>query len=82
MQGGLEIACEVVARMPATIKNHMIMDRYLEMVHEFYAEPENEVVLGSFLKSIQDLTTNKIVCPLFNKGKGKMRRQQVVEIET
>ena len=47
VQGGLEIACKVTMRMP--IKNHMLMDRYLELVRPLYAEPKDEIILGSFL---------------------------------
>ena len=49
VQGGLEIACNVTVRTPGTIKNHMLMDRYLEPVRTLYAEPKDEIILGSFL---------------------------------
>ena len=32
VQGGLEIACKVSVKMPGTIKNHLLMDRYFELV--------------------------------------------------
>ena len=38
VQGGLEIACKVTVRIPGTIKNHMLMDRYLALVRTLYAE--------------------------------------------
>ena len=43
VQGELEIACKVTVRMPGTIKNHMLMDRYLELVRTLYAEPKDEL---------------------------------------
>ena len=49
VQGGLEIACKVTVRMPRTIKNHMLMGRYLELVRTLYEEPKDEIILGSFL---------------------------------
>ena len=49
VQGGLEIPCEVTIRMPATIKNHMVVDRFKELLNEFYTEPQEEEILGSFL---------------------------------
>ena len=49
VQGGLEIACKVTVRVPGTIKNYMLMDRYLELVRTLYAEPKDEIILGSFL---------------------------------
>ena len=48
VQGGLEIPCEVTIRMPATIKNHMVVDRFKELLNEFYTEPHEEEILGSF----------------------------------
>ena len=49
VQRGLEIACKVTVRMPVTIKNHILMDRYLELVRTLYAEPKDEIILESFL---------------------------------
>ena len=48
VQGGLEIPCEVTIRMPATIKDHMVVDRFKEFLNEYYTEPQEEVILGSF----------------------------------
>ena len=52
VQGGLEIACKVSVKMPGTIKNHLLMDRYFELVRSLYTEPKNEVILGSFLRPV------------------------------
>ena len=52
VQGGLEIPCKVSVKMPGTMKNHLQMDRYLELVRSLYTEPKNEVVLGSFLRPL------------------------------
>ena len=49
VQVGLEIACKVSVKMPGTIKNHLLMDRYFELVRSLYTEPKNEVILGLFL---------------------------------
>ena len=46
VQGGLKIACEVTVKIPATIKNHMILDRFKEFVNEYYMEPTDEEILG------------------------------------
>ena len=35
--------------MPATIKSHMVLDRFKELLNEFYTEPQEEEILGSFL---------------------------------
>ena len=31
VQGGLEIACKVTVKMVATVKNHMLIERYLQL---------------------------------------------------
>ena len=43
VQGGLEIACEVSVKMPPTLKNHMLIDKYLELVGTLYSETKEEV---------------------------------------
>ena len=49
---GLKIACKVSVKIPGTIKNHLLMDRYFELVISLYTEPKNEVFLGSFLRPV------------------------------
>ena len=49
VKGGLEIPCKVTVKLPATIKNHMILGRYEELVRELYCEPIDKEVMGSFL---------------------------------
>ena len=59
VQGGLETACKVTVKMPGTIRNHMLMDRYLELVRSLYAEPNNEVILGSFMPSTSTINDGR-----------------------
>ena len=54
VQGGLEIACEVSVKMPPTVKNHMLIDKYLELVETLYSEPKEEVIFGSFINRAKD----------------------------
>ena len=49
VHGGLEIACEVTVKIPAAIKNHMILDRFKELVNDYYTEPTDEEILAFFL---------------------------------
>ena len=51
IQGGLEIPGKVTATMPGTVKNHLLIEKYKEIVNERYAEPMDEevLVLASFL---------------------------------
>ena len=50
VQDGLEIACKIIVKLPETVRNHLLMDRYVEIVKVNYIEPKHEVTLGSFLK--------------------------------
>ena len=53
-QGGLEIQCIIKVSMPGTVKGHLLIDRYGEMVDSLYCEPTDEIVMGSYLeKGIQ-----------------------------
>ena len=54
LQGWLEVRCKVTVAMPGTIKNHMLLDRYKELVEKFYIEPKNEIIIGNFLTSIAE----------------------------
>ena len=49
IQGGLKIPAKITVTMPGTVKNHLLMEKYKEIVNKRYAEPKNEEVLGSFL---------------------------------
>ena len=49
VQGGLEIQCKVVVEMHPTVKNNQILERYLSLFDNMYTEPDNEVIVGSFL---------------------------------
>ena len=51
-KGGMEIACLVRTRIPATLKNTKLAEKYLELVRERYTEPNNEKILGCFVANI------------------------------
>ena len=55
VQDGLEICCDVNVRMPATVKNHILFDKYLELVKNLYTERKEEVIFGSFLSRADEL---------------------------
>ena len=59
VQGGLEI--KVIVKLSGTVRNHLLMDRYVKIVKVNYIEPKHEVILGSFLKKSSTATqpTNK-----------------------
>ena len=45
VQESLEIARKVTEKIPATIKNHMILDRFKALVKDYYTEPTDEEIL-------------------------------------
>ena len=80
VQGGLQIACSVVVKMPATVKNHMLIDRYAELVNMRYADPKEEIVLGSFLVAIPSQVKVKISQPKKAKTKNTNKSCRTVDI--
>ena len=53
MQGGLEIPCKITVKLHGTVKNHMLLDQYMQLVNSLYCEPKEEVITGSFLTKTQ-----------------------------
>ena len=49
-QGGLEIPCEVTVSMLGSIKRHMLLQHYQNMVDELYCQPKEDVIKGSFIE--------------------------------
>ena len=54
-QGGLEIPCSVTVSILGTIRNHLLLDRYRELVTELYCEPKNEIIIGNFLSPTEQI---------------------------
>ena len=50
IHGSLEISCDVTVTMPETIDHRLILEKYKKLVCEKYAEPKEEVIIGSFLE--------------------------------
>ena len=51
-QGGLQIPCLVTVTIPGSIKGHMLIQRYQQMVEELYCAPKEKVIMRSFLEQI------------------------------
>ena len=80
MQGGLEILCKVTIKPHGTVKNHMLLDRYMQLVSSLYCEPKEEVIMGSLLTKTQVpalLPASRIEASSVKKNvkKGKKRWQ-------
>ena len=50
IQGGIEITCKVTGKIPRTVINLLIMEKYIQLAQKLYTEPKDEDILGSFLQ--------------------------------
>ena len=50
-QGGLEIPCEITVSMPGSIKGHMLLQHYQDIVDELFCQPKDEIIMGEDLIS-------------------------------
>ena len=73
-QGGLEIPCSVTVSMPGTIRNHLLLDRYSELVTELYCKPKDEIVIGNFLSPTEQVP--------IERSQNRQKRFSVPEKET
>lgn len=49
IQGGLEVPCDVTITMVRSVVNHLLLTRYEALLKEFYLEPKEEEIIGTFL---------------------------------
>ena len=73
-QGGLEIPSSVTVSMPGTIRNHLLLDRYSELVTELYCEPKDEIVIRNFLSPTEQVP--------IERSQNRQKRFSVPEKET
>lgn len=73
-QGGLEILCKVTIMYPKTIKGKLVMDRYEEMVHNLYHEPQNPVIVGTIGDRSEDINWRSMVV---TKQKKKKKQDKI-----
>ena len=75
VKGGMEIACLVRVRIPATLKNTKFGEKYLELVRERCIEPKNEETLGCFVANIG--TDMEMEIPAAVRGKKQRNIREV-----
>ena len=73
-QGGFEIPC--VITMIVTVCGHYILQRYEQFVKTFYAEPKDEVFIGSYLTKT-DSSVIQTNCGIRAKKKKKNTKDKV-----
>ena len=79
LQGGLEIQCIVSVTLPGTVKNHLLLERYRELVEKLYCQPKDEVIIGSFLTP---LPLDPLSAPIPDVCQRKRNKQQKKKSET
>ena len=72
MQGGLEIPCSVdVYMMSSTVLSRKLIQRYTELVENFYMEHPDDGCVGSFVETpVASIDFN---IPSTSKGKGRSK---------
>ena len=80
VKGEMEIACLARVRLPATLKNTKLAEKYLELVRERYTEPNNEEILGCFVTNIGTDMEKEI--PVAVREKDQRKRKEVPKKET
>ena len=60
VQGGLEIPCDLVIRMPNTMESGELLKKYLKLFKNYYEEQQEIVILGTFVsKSVENIRGNE-----------------------
>ena len=68
VEGGLEIPCDLVIRMPNTMKSAGFLKKYLKLFENCYEEPQERVILGTLCgKSVENIRGNEKNNPLRRK---------------
>ena len=49
IQGGLEKPVKVIVTMPGTVRNHLLLEKYKEIIDDRYVELKNEIMIRSLL---------------------------------
>ena len=56
VQGGQEIPCDLVIRMPNSMKSAELLKKHLKLFQSCYEEPQEIVILGTFgSKSVENI---------------------------
>ena len=59
VQGGLEIPCSLIFKMPETKKSSELLKKYLERFESKQTEPQEIIILGTFIKKDSLATTSR-----------------------
>lgn len=68
----MEIPCQIAARLPAIIKNHLVRDQYKEFVEILYCKPKDEEILASLFTILGPTLISSPMPPSKTKKKKKV----------
>ena len=54
IQGGLEILFKITVTISRTVSNLFCMEKYKDIVTDYYIEPKSEETMGSFIQATND----------------------------
>lgn len=74
VQGGLEIPCTLIIRMPGTVKSNELIKKYLELFEARYEEPQEVIVLGTFKANLNNEPNQTARCNSSNNSAKKSKK--------
>ena len=82
VQGGLEIPCDLVIRMPNTMKSAELLKKYLKLFKNCYEEPQEIVILGTFgSKSAENIRGNEKIILLEERSQSHLSQIQNQQVK-
>ena len=76
---GMEVARKVTVKIPGTCVNILLMEKYKQLVQQFYIEPKNEEILGLFLQANETIDRAEAQ-PALKKAKVKRKNKPIRQL--
>ena len=76
---GMEVARKVTVKIPGTCVNILLMEKYKQLVQQFYIEPKNEEILGLFLQANETIDRAEAQ-PVLKKAKVKRKNKPIRQL--
>ena len=76
---GMEVARKVTVKIPGTCVNILLMEKYKQLVQQFYIEPKNEEILGLFLQANETIDRAEAQ-PVLKKAKVKRKNKLIRQL--
>ena len=76
---GMEVARKVTVKITGTCVNILLMEKYKQLVQQFYIEPKNEEILGLFLQANETIDRAEAQ-PVLKKAKVKRKNKPIRQL--